>query len=117
MGFDIGKRGLEMFFRPWHVVALKVVRDSPNGATPATVWKQVHQETKISRASVLSFLERLAEEGTLERWEETGRGGYPDVYRLSLSETLLREHLAERILRKIQEFPETIKNVLIELTN
>jgi len=82
----MGKNGLEMFFEPWQAVALKVVMDSPSGVTSSTVWKLTHQKTQISRASVISFLQRLEVEGLLERCE-IGKGEYPYVYKLSLSET------------------------------
>jgi len=41
MKIDTGKNGLEVFFKPWQVAALQVVREALNGATSATVWRQV----------------------------------------------------------------------------
>jgi len=62
---------------------------------------------------VINFLEELAREGILERWEETGKGGHRGVYRLSLSESQLREHLIQKVLRKLlQEFPEETRNAV-----
>jgi len=54
-----------------------------------------------SRASVISFLEQMTREGILKRWDKTGKGGHRGVYRLSLSEPQLREHLAQKVLRKL----------------
>jgi len=77
------------------------------------VWRQIHGETGISRASIISFLEQLAREGILERWEETGKGGHRGVYRLGLSESQLREHLTLKVLRKLlQEFLEETRNAV-----
>ena len=113
MKIDTDKSGLEMFFKPWQVAALKAVREHPEGATSAIVWRRVLEETRISRASIISFLEQLAREGILERWEETGKGGHRGVYRLSLSESQLRVQLILKVLRKLlQEFPEETRNAI-----
>jgi len=113
MKVDTGTHELEMFFKPWQVAALHAVMDNAERATSATVWRRVLEETRISRANIISFLEQLAREGILERWEETGKGGHRGVYRLSLSEPQLREHLTLKVLRKLlQEFPEETRNTV-----
>jgi len=104
---------LEVFFKPWQVWALKALRDHPEGATSAIVWRQVLEKTKISRASVINFLEEMSEAGFFERWERTGKGGHRGVYRLSLSETQRIEYLAQVILQKLlQEFPNETRNTI-----
>ena len=50
---------------------------------------------------MISFLEQMTREGILKRWDKTGKGGHRGVYRLSLSEPQLREHLAQKVLRKL----------------
>jgi len=113
MKLDTGKRGLGMFFKSWQVAALHAVRDSSEGATSATVWRQVFEKTGISRASVTNFLEHMTREGILEKWEETGRGGFHGVYKLCLSESQLREHLTQKVLQKLlREFPEETRNTI-----
>jgi len=62
---------------------------------------------------VINFLEQLARGGILEKWEKPGRGGFYGVYRLSLSESKLIEHLTEKVLWKLlQEFPEETRNTV-----
>jgi len=63
--------------------------------------------------SVINFLEQLAMEGILEKWEKPGRGGLHGVYRLSLSESQFREHLTMKVLWKLlHEFPEETRNTI-----
>jgi len=64
-----------------------------HGANPTTARRKAYGKTGISRASTIDFLEQLAREGILEKWGKSGRGGFHGIYRLSLSETQLREHL------------------------
>jgi len=83
------------------------------GTNSATVRRKAYGKTEISRANVINFLEQLAREGILERWEETGKGGHRGVYRLNLSESQLREHLTLKVLRKLlEEFPEETRNTV-----
>ncbi len=58
----------------------------------------------MSRASVISFLNRMVEEGFLEYREATGKGGHKRIYRPSektQDEEELKGMMAERIMRKV----------------
>jgi DNA-binding PadR family transcriptional regulator len=60
----------------------------------------------MSRASVISFLNRMADEGFLTYREATGKGGHKRLYRPSPTaqdEEGFRRSMAERIIRKARE--------------
>jgi len=62
--------------------------------------------TSMSRASVISFLNRMTREGFLEHREVTDKGGHKRLYRPSPTapdEGSFRRALAERIMRKVLE--------------
>ena len=65
------KQDPKTLLRPWHKEALRAVKNNPQGATPATIWRQIQGKTKPSKASVISLLNRLAQENILEKQEET----------------------------------------------
>jgi len=49
--------------KPWQVGALRLLEEHPEGATSRAVWEGIAEQTGISRASVISFLEEMAEAG------------------------------------------------------
>jgi len=110
LSLETDKHGLEMFFKPWQVEALRVLWSQSEGANSATVWKEVNNITQISRASIINYLNDMVDEEILNYTEVSGKGGYHRVYQLDLSESQLREHLAKLFLAKlIKEYPEATK--------
>jgi hypothetical protein len=101
---DTGKVGLEMFFIPYQVEALRTLwSHAPEGANSRTVWLAVNEnlEDSISRASIINSLNAMVDEGILRFTEVTGKGGHQRVYYLDFSETELKEHLVRIIIDKL----------------
>jgi predicted transcriptional regulator len=76
---DLGKDGLEMFFKPWQVMVLETFWDQNVELSSRDVWEAVGS-TEISRASVINFLEAMHELSILDKNEVTGKGGYRGIY-------------------------------------
>ena len=111
---DTSKTGLEMFFKPYQVHALNHLDTiHPRGANSRTVYTAVNQQTNISRASIINFLNAAADEGILTYTTTTGKGGHQRVYTLAHPGGLLKTYLAEKVLRMLlREYPEEARKVL-----
>ena len=108
-----------MFFKPYQVEALRVLqRRGKEGANSRTVWNTVNKTllSPISRASIINSLNMMVDENILQFTEVTGKGGYQRVYRLDMSESELKEHLARIVIDKLrEEYPEETSRVASKL--
>ena len=88
---DLTKTGLDMFFKPYQVAALKILWSSRNHLSSRQVWEQANEQLPgtISRASIINFLNASVDNGFLNYAETTGKGGYRRLYssKLDKSET------------------------------
>jgi len=104
---DLSEKGLYMFFKPYQVDALKALWNNPTGMSSKQVWEAIGSN-KISRASVINFLQDAAENGLLDKHEITGKGGHRGIYHHKYTESEFKQHLATAIIDKlITEYPET----------
>ena len=103
-----------MFFKPYQVEALHVLwRHGSEGANSKTVWDEVNEKELISRASIINSLNAMVDEGILSYTEKTGKGGHHRVYRLDLTESKLKEHLAKVFIDKLlAEYPEETRKAI-----
>ena len=99
---DLSKEGLEMFFKPWQVEALKSLWSSEGKMSSREVWEAVGSED-ISRASIINFLEAMAEAGILEKSEITGKGGHRGMYTPKHSEVETKAYLKKLFIDKLEE--------------
>jgi predicted transcriptional regulator len=60
-------------------------------------------ELKISRASVIIFLDAMVEEGVLEYETETGKGGYHRVYFPAMKPKQFESYVTNAIMEKLKE--------------
>ncbi len=117
LSMDLSSRGFEMFFKPWQVISIKhLLSIRPEGANSREVWEYVNSKTKISRASIINYLNDMVDEDILSYTEKTGKGGYHRVYVIKFDEGGLKEYLAKEIITKLldeysDETDKTIKNV------
>ena len=113
---DLSKEGLHMSFKNWELKVLEYLWSiKPNGATSKEVWDNVLQSMgePISRASVINFLQDMAEKGVLTEEKRTGRGGYHGVYYHKYTESEFKQHIAEYVIRKLlKEFPGETQKVI-----
>ena len=88
---DLTKTGLDMFFKPYQVIALNILWSSRNPLSSRQVWEQANEQLPgtISRASIINFLNASVDNGFLNYVETTGKGGYRRLYssKLDKSET------------------------------
>jgi len=113
---DTGEKGLPMFFKGWQLKVLEYLWSiQPSGANSREVWSHL-QETMpepVSRASVINFLQDMAEKGVLTQELKTGKGGHRGIYYHKYNETEFKQYIAEYIIRKLlNEFPVETQKAL-----
>ena len=101
---DLTKTGLDMFFKPYQVTALNVLWGSSTPQSSRQVWERVNEvlAEKISRASVINFLNASVEYGLLNFVETTGKGGYRRLYSSKLSRPETSVYLSEKVEERLQ---------------
>lgn len=109
--FDTTKEGMETLMKPWQVEILKFAwQRGGKGFTSREVSTGTY---KISRASVINFLNALTEKGVLNCEQRTGKGGYHGFYTPKYNEEEFRLLVARTIISKLyQTFPEAVREVL-----
>ena len=115
---DTGGEGMNAIFRDWQLSALSYLINHEEG-TSAEVLAHIEWHTlRISRASVIQFLNKLVDEGLVTFREETAKGGYRRVYALGVRNWEdFNNTILDRFLFKLWEiFPdnERIKRVLAQ---
>ncbi len=114
---DTSRTGLEMFFKPWQVHALKHLQDiHPRGANSREVHQTVSGKTVISRTSIIIFLNKCVNDGLMTYTTATAKGGHHRVYKLAVAERGLGDHLAGQVIRFLRwEYPEETRRTLKQL--
>jgi predicted transcriptional regulator len=117
--FNPEKDGLYKVFRHYQVEAMRVVwKRGDDGAISREVWSDVNEKLgsrKISRASIINFLNAMVDEAVLGYEEETGKGGYHRVYRPKLNEEEFKRYLAEKMISSLlKDFPAKTREALGE---
>ncbi len=114
---DTSKTGLEMFFKPWQVQALKHLQQiHPKGANSRGVHRTVTRKNVISRTSIIIFLDRCVDDDLMSYTEATGKGGRHRVYVLAVTGRGLKEYLADEVISFLKrEFPEGTRSTLRQL--
>ena len=117
--FNPEKDGLYKVFRDYQVEAMRVVwKRGDDGAISREVWSDVNEKLgsrKISRASIINFLNAMVDEAVLGYEEETGKGGYHRVYKPTLNEEEFKRYLAEKLISSLlKDFPAQTREALGE---
>ena len=112
MRFDLGKDGLEAVLSPWQVAVMRYVWEV--GETDSRCAYEFLRDTKfaMSRASLINFLKKMADEGFLGYSEKTGKGGFKGIWRThaeALDEDAFRQMVAERVRVKLLEFARGVR--------
>ena len=120
--FDSSKKGLETVMMDYQVLAMKVLWETgEKGAISKTIWVRVNEilikkEESISRASIINFLNKMADKGILTLTEEPGKGGYHRVYFPAFDEKSFKELIAKHIIEKLlKEFTVETENVIFKI--
>jgi predicted transcriptional regulator len=114
---DLGKKGFEMFFKPYQVEALFVLWENNEGANSRLVWKSVNMKMKISRASIINSLNDMVNYGILSITEGNWKGGHRRVYHHKYTESELKEFIVRVIINKLMnEYLESTKRAINSTT-
>ena len=101
---DLSKTGLEMFFKPYQVIALNILWRSSEPLSSRQVWNTANNEMTetISRASIINFLNAAVELGLLNFIETTGKGGYRRLYSSNLSRFKIKSFLSKTVTEHLE---------------
>ncbi len=101
--YDSNKQGLETVFFNYEIEALHLLWGRGNEfLTSREVWQHVNEKLKISRASIINSLSRMAKSGILEYKETTGKGGHRGLYAAPRGEAWLRRRISEELMQSIK---------------
>jgi predicted transcriptional regulator len=120
--FDPSKQGLRKTLKEYEEIALRYVwSQGEKGATTGKTWKAVTKaldsDQSISRASVILFLSRMADQGVLDYRTATGKGGHHRVYFPILDEKGYKKHLLKTVLESLmRDFPAETREALTAFT-
>jgi len=100
---DLTQDGLSMFFKEYELEALRLLWKSNPGLISREVWEQVNQnpQISISRASIINFLNDMAELGILDASTETGKGGHRSRYSPRYDEAKTKQYLRDVVKNKL----------------
>ena len=118
--FDPLKQGLRKTLKEYEEIGLRYIwNQGDNGASTGKTWKAVNaalgSDKSISRASVIFFLERMANQGVLDYRSATGKGGRRRIYYPIMDERGYKKHLLKTVVESLmRDFPEETKEALSE---
>ncbi len=116
--FDPSKQGLRKTLKEYEEVGLKYVwSQGEKGATSGKTWKAVNEaldsDQSMSRASVILFLSRMADQGVLDFRTATGKGGHHRVYYPIMDERSYKKHLLKTVVESLmRDFPAETREAL-----
>ena len=119
--FDHSKPGLRKVFKEYQELALRYVWEvGEDGVGSRKIWETVSERLierkKISRASIIMFLEKLRAQGVLGYKDATGKGGYRRIYFPLMHEKEFVKLLFKTLVKSmLTDFPEESLEVLNEL--
>jgi predicted transcriptional regulator len=117
---DPTKTGFEKVLRVYQIEAMRHVwKNAKEGATSRQVYNQVNSVLdggkKISRASIINFLNIMCDEGILNYTEETCKGGTRRKYTPALDEAGFQRYIARSVFDSLmKDFPDQTLEALRE---
>ena len=116
--FDPSKLGLRKVFNEYQELALHYLWEvGGDGVGSRKVWETVlerlTERKKVSRASIIMFLEKLRKQGVLRHIEETSPGGHRKIYFPLMDEDEFVKHIAITMINSmLKDFPEVSEEFL-----
>ena len=102
---DLSQPVPSTYLRPYEIRALIYLRQE--GAHESrSVWEYVSEKETISRATIINFLNRMADIGVLSYAEVTGKGGYRRIYKPELTPAELDWLVLKRALELFTVGPD-----------
>ena len=119
--FYPARPGLRKVLREWQELALRYIwaqgeKGASTGKTCEAVNEALDPDKSISKASVIFFLERMANQGVLGYRSATGKGGRRRIYYPVMDERVYKKYLLKTVVASLmRDFPEETKEALNEL--
>lgn len=109
MKINLDENGLDMFFKPWQKPLIdKLLSENVEMKSGEAHEYVLSEGFKISRASVIFFLQDMEGEGLLLSREESGKGGMHAVYWGAKNIPELLTEIKLKLDDKIMEYSETL---------
>ena len=119
--FDPSKYGLRKTLKEYEKIGLRYIwAQGEKGASTGKTWEAVNEalgpDKSISRASIIFFLDHMANQGVLDYRSATGKGGHRRIYYPIMDERGYKKHLLKTVVESLmRDFPEETKEALNEL--
>ncbi len=119
--FDPIKHGLQKTLKEYEEAALRNIWSiGKKGMGSTETWIAVNETVdpskKVSRASVILFLNRMVDQRVLNYRTATGKGGYHRIYYPIMDEKSYKKHIMKTIVESmLRDFPEETKETLREI--
>ncbi len=116
---DPTKKGFEKVLRVYQIEAMKHVwKNAEEGATSRQVYNHVNGALdggKISRASIINFLNQMCDEGIFNYTEETCKGGTRRKYTPAMNEDAFKKYIVRSVFDSLmKDFPDQTLEALRE---
>ena len=111
----LAKIGTEKLFEPYKKAIIEILLDAKKPLGSGAVWEAVNKKVKISRASVICFLNFMVDDGLCTFGDATGKGGHHRLYKLAQDWEGVKRHLKIRIIEGLGEALEDDVTELLEL--
>jgi predicted transcriptional regulator len=118
--FDPSKNGLRKTLKEYEEIALRYIWaqgdiGAGTGKTCKVVNEALGPDKSISRASVIFFLERMANQGVLDYRSATGKGGRHRIYYPIMDERGYKKHLLKTVVESMmRDFPTETREALTD---
>jgi predicted transcriptional regulator len=120
--FDPEKSGLRKTLREYEELALRYIWSvGEEGAGSGNTWNAVNErlgeDNRISRASIIFFLNRMVDQGVLNFRDATGKGGHHRIYYPKLDERGYKMYIVETLYESVaRDFPDVTKETLSKIS-
>ncbi len=117
---ETDSEGLSKVLKDYQEEALKYIWSlKGEGATSREVWENVNKALRrvrtISRASIINFLNEMAEQGILCYDEVSGKGGFRRIYRAAMDEGTFKRAIAKTVIDSLlRDFPKETMEAILE---
>ena len=115
---DTSKNGIDAVFKPWQYGAVNILlEDNEEHSSAEMLFRLTNRDFKISRASVIFFLNGLVLAKLATFREQSSKGGYKRIYKIAETREDFNYKIVEIFCQKMHEaFPdvEWLKNLFRE---
>jgi len=102
---DLSREGDQILFKEYHKAIIDLLLEDPDKGFPSGEMHEAVLEKgiKISRASVIFYLDFLADDGLVSWIEKTGKGGHHRIYKAAKDWEGMKRHIMIRVVEGLGE--------------